>query len=235
MYEEHSADLVKALQQDLRKPQFEAYMYEVLLLKRDVKNTLGKLRSWAKPKALPRNLISLSDKMYYDHQPHGVVMEGNSRNGYTSHVAKFMFFVLFQVLILSPWNYPFNLALMPLAAAIAAGNCVLLKPSEVSSACSATLAALLPKYLDQEFYRVVQGEENANSMGVKSFPGKFGPFVLSHFLSFDSAGDALETQKLLREKFDFIFFTGSSQIGRLIYSQAAALLTPVCLELGGKS
>ncbi|XP_021955960.1 aldehyde dehydrogenase family 3 member B1 [Folsomia candida] len=180
MYQENGPDLISALKKDLRKPDFESHMYEILLLSRDVKNTISNLQSWAKPKHLPRNLISLSDKIYYDHQPHGVV------------------------LIIGPWNYPLHLTLMPLAAALAAGNCILVKPSEISSACSALLGALIPKYLDQECYKVVQG-------------------------------DVLETQKIMQEKFDFIFFTGSSQVGRIIYMQAASMGIPVCLELGGKS
>jgi aldehyde dehydrogenase (NAD+) len=73
LYEENRSELCKALYKDLRKPDFESYFYEILLLSRDVKNAINKLQSWSKPKYLPKNLICLSDKVYYDHQPHGLV------------------------------------------------------------------------------------------------------------------------------------------------------------------
>jgi aldehyde dehydrogenase (NAD+) len=108
------------------------------------------------------------------------------------------------VAVLAPWNYPLNLALSPLAAAVAAGNAVVLKPSELSSATSAALAELLPRYVDDEAVRVLTG----------------GPEV------------AIE---LLRHPLDHIFFTGSPAVARQVMEAAAVHLTPVTLELGGKS
>ncbi|KAF6216197.1 hypothetical protein GE061_000537 [Apolygus lucorum] len=107
-------------------------------------------------------------------------------------------------LIISSWNYPVHLTLMPLVGAIAGGNCVIIKTSELAPATSKTLDQLIPQYLDEECYKVVQG----------------GP---------------KETEKLLAEKFDYIFYTGSSRVGQLVYSAASIHLTPVTLEMGGKS
>ncbi|KAK4874570.1 hypothetical protein RN001_013930 [Aquatica leii] len=108
------------------------------------------------------------------------------------------------VLLIGAWNYPIYVTLGPLASAIAAGNCVVIKPSELSPATTNVIAKLLPKYLDNECYPV---------------------FV----------GGAQETSRLLEEKFDYIFFTGSPRIGKIIHSAASKHLTPTTLELGGKS
>ncbi|XP_075404096.1 aldehyde dehydrogenase family 3 member B2 isoform X2 [Tenrec ecaudatus] len=108
------------------------------------------------------------------------------------------------VLIISPWNYPINLTLVPLVGALAAGNCVVLKPSEQSQSTEKVLAEVLPQYLDQSCFAVVRA----------------GP---------------QETEHLLENKFDYIFFTGSPRVGKLIMAAAAKHLTPVTLELGGKN
>jgi len=107
-------------------------------------------------------------------------------------------------LIISPWNYPFQLAVAPLIGAIAAGNCALIKPSEFSPSTSQTIANLVGELFEADYIAVFQGEAHA-------------------------------TQKLLEEKFDYIFFTGSTAVGRSIMNAAARHLTPVTLELGGKS
>jgi aldehyde dehydrogenase (NAD+) len=108
------------------------------------------------------------------------------------------------VLIIGPWNYPLYLSLAPLVAAVAAGNCAVLKPSELAPATSALLASLVPEYLDAEAVRVVEG-------------------------------DASTTQELLSQGFDHALFTGGTEIGKKIMAAAAPTLTPVTLELGGKS
>ncbi len=108
------------------------------------------------------------------------------------------------VLVIAPWNYPFQLAMAPIVGAIAAGNCALVKPSEVAPAVSAMLAKLLPEYLDPDAIAVVEG-------GVD------------------------ETTELLRCRFDHIFYTGNGRVGRIVMRAAAEHLTPVTLELGGKS
>uniref|UniRef100_A0A2K6H0S0 Aldehyde dehydrogenase n=1 Tax=Propithecus coquereli TaxID=379532 RepID=A0A2K6H0S0_PROCO len=108
------------------------------------------------------------------------------------------------VLIVAPWNYPLNLTLVPLVGALAAGNCVVLKPSEISTSVEKVLAEVLPRYLDQSCFAVVLG----------------GP---------------QEMAQLLEHKFDYIFFTGSPRVGRIVMTAAAKHLTPVTLELGGKN
>ncbi|XP_042531961.1 aldehyde dehydrogenase family 3 member B2 [Dipodomys spectabilis] len=108
------------------------------------------------------------------------------------------------VLIIAPWNYPVNLTLMPLVGALAAGNCVVLKPSEMSKCTEKVLCELLPQYLDQSCFAVVLG----------------GP---------------QETSQLLEHQFDYIFFTGSPRVGRIVMAAAAKHLTPITLELGGKN
>uniref|UniRef100_A0A2K5CLD0 Aldehyde dehydrogenase n=1 Tax=Aotus nancymaae TaxID=37293 RepID=A0A2K5CLD0_AOTNA len=108
------------------------------------------------------------------------------------------------VLIIAPWNYPLNLTLVPLVGALAAGNCVVLKPSEISKSIEKVLAEELPRYLDQSCFAVVLG----------------GP---------------QETGQLLEHRFDYIFFTGSPRVGKIVMTAAAKHLTPVTLELGGKN
>lgn len=108
------------------------------------------------------------------------------------------------VLIIAPWNYPIQLSIVPLIGALAAGNVVVLKPSEISSNCEKLLADILPKYLDNNAFAVITG-------GVP------------------------ETKELLAIEFDYIFFTGSTPVGKIVMKAAAEHLTPVTLELGGKS
>ncbi|XP_006860905.1 PREDICTED: aldehyde dehydrogenase family 3 member B1-like isoform X2 [Chrysochloris asiatica] len=108
------------------------------------------------------------------------------------------------ILIIAPWNYPVNLTLVPLVGALAAGNCVILKPSEISKSTEKVLAEVLPQYLDQSCFAVVLG----------------GP---------------QETQQLLENRFDHIFFTGTPHVGKIVMAAATKHLTPVTLELGGKS
>ena len=108
------------------------------------------------------------------------------------------------VLVIAPFNYPLRLILFPLIGALAAGNAVVLKPSEVSAHCARALAALVPQHLDPRFVRVV-------------------------------AGGVPQTTALLAQRWDFIFYTGAPAVGRIVMQAAARHLTPVCLELGGKS
>ena len=108
------------------------------------------------------------------------------------------------VLIIGAWNYPVQLTFLPLVGAIAAGNCAVIKPSEMAPAVASLIESLLPKYLDSKCYKVVTG-------GIP------------------------ETTALLRQKFDMIFYTGNSSVGKVVMTAAAQNLTPVVLELGGKS
>ncbi len=177
---EHEAALKKALKADLGKPEFETYTTEVALCLEEINYTLKYIKSWTKPKKIATSFIYLpaSAKVYFE--PLGVV------------------------LIIGTWNYPLQLIISPLVGAIAAGNCAILKASEVAANTSHLLAEIIAKYFDPSFIAVVEGGKE-------------------------------ETQQLLEEKFDHIFFTGSTKIGKIIMSAAAKHLTPVTLELGGKS
>ena len=184
MLEEHHDDFAAALNKDLGRSKFLSELSELASLKSSVKDTIGMLRQYVKP----TNRLSMFSMPSRFFPATGCVVPEP----------------LGLVLIIAPWNYPVNLALSPLIGAIAAGNAVILKPSEISSASSNVMAELVPKYLDQEAVRVIEG-------GVE------------------------ETTKLLDLKFDHIFYTGSTTVGRIVYQAAAKHLTPVTLELGGKS
>lgn len=172
--------ILKALQADLHKPHLESYGAEIGLVLEEIKYTLKHLGSWVKPQNLPTPLSLFPARSQIIHQPLGVV------------------------LIISPWNYPFQLLIAPLVGAIAAGNCTILKPSEIAPHTSGLISQLIPQYFDAQYIAVVEGNKSA-------------------------------TQILLDQKFDHIFFTGSIAIGKIIMQKAAETLTPVTLELGGKS
>ncbi|XP_007518740.1 aldehyde dehydrogenase family 3 member B1 [Erinaceus europaeus] len=172
--------LQEALAQDLHKPSFEAEVSELSIAQSEIDLALRSLRAWMKDQPVSRNLATQLDSAFIRKEPYGMV------------------------LVISPWNYPLNLTLVPLVGALAAGNCVVLKPSEFSRSTEKVLAEVLPRYLDQDCFAVVRG----------------GPE---------------ETGQLLERKFDYIFFTGSPRVGRLVMMAAAKHLTPVTLELGGKN
>lgn len=170
----------KVLKADLNKSETETYLSEVGFCLEEIKYALRHIKSWTAPKRVttPLTHTLAASKIYFE--PLGVV------------------------LIIGAWNYPIQLLIAPLIGAIAAGNCVILKPSELAANTSHLLADIIPKYFDSNFITVVEGGKEV-------------------------------TQQLLEEKFDHIFFTGSTQVGKIIMSAAAKHLTPVTLELGGKS
>ncbi|WP_427160837.1 aldehyde dehydrogenase [Aliinostoc sp. HNIBRCY26] len=171
--------IIKALKADLHKPEFEAYATEIGAVK-EISYAIKNLKSWAKPKKadVPSEFFPYSAKIYPE--PLG------------------------NLLIIGPWNYPFQLVISPLVGAIAAGNCAIVKPSELAPHTSNLLAQLFSKYFPQEYIAIVEG-------GVET------------------------SQELLQEKFDHILFTGGTAIGKIVMAAAAKHLTPVTLELGGKS
>jgi aldehyde dehydrogenase (NAD+) len=177
---EREADILSALRADLRKPALEAYASEIGTVKSEIRFIRKRLARWLKPERVPTPMIAMPGRSLIEHEPLGIVM------------------------IIAPWNYPFQTAIFPLVGALAAGNCVLIKPSEVAPATSALLAEWVPRYLDRRAVQVVEG-------GVP------------------------ETTALLREKWDHIFYTGNGTVGRIVLEAAAKHLTPVTLELGGKS
>nr|XP_055210622.1 aldehyde dehydrogenase family 3 member B1 isoform X2 [Gorilla gorilla gorilla]XP_055210623.1 aldehyde dehydrogenase family 3 member B1 isoform X2 [Gorilla gorilla gorilla] len=178
--QENKQLLHDALAQDLHKSAFESEVSEVAISQGEVTLALRNLRAWMKDERVPKNLATQLDSAFIRKEPFGLV------------------------LIIAPWNYPLNLTLVPLVGALAAGNCVVLKPSEISKNVEKILAEVLPRYLDQSCFAVVLG----------------GP---------------QETGQLLEHRFDYIFFTGSPRVGKIVMTAAAKHLTPVTLELGGKN
>jgi aldehyde dehydrogenase (NAD+) len=177
---EREQDILDALHADLGKPATEAFGSEIGLPLSEIRLTRKKLASWMKPERVRTSLLAMPGRSYIYKEPLGVT------------------------LIIAPWNYPFQLAVLPLIGAIAAGNCAVVKPSEISPNVSALIAKWLPKYLDGRAVQVVEG-------GVP------------------------ETTALLREKWDHILYTGNGTVGRIVMEAASKHLTPVTLELGGKS
>jgi len=171
--------ITAAITADLGRPYFEAYAFEVGAIK-EIDYVLKHLAKWAKPKRVSVPLEQKPGKAQIVPEPLGVV------------------------LIIGPWNYPVQLVLGPLVAAIAAGNCAVLKPSELAPASSQVVAELVKETFDPDFVTVAEG-------------------------------GAEVSQSLLEERFDHIFFTGGTAIGKVVMAAAAKHLTPVTLELGGKS
>ena len=172
--------LNKAIFDDFGKSYFDNYISELSLLYHDIDEAVKKVKKWAKVKKVRTNLLNQPAKSYIIPEPLGVC------------------------LVIGAWNYPYLLSIAPAIAAIAAGNTVILKPSELPMRTSNAMAKLINENFDPEIFKVIEG-------GIP------------------------ETQKLLDQKFDKIFFTGSTQVGKIVYQAAAKHLTPVTLELGGKS
>ncbi len=169
-----------ALKSDLAKPEMESITSETGVFYEEAKLALKSLEDWMKPQKVSTPLIAQPGKSYIVPEPKGVV------------------------LVLSPWNYPIALALNPVVAALAAGNCVVLKPSEISSACTKVLCEIINQAFDPRVLVCLEG-------------------------------DAQMATELLKQRFDHIFFTGSTAVGKKVMHAAAEHLTPVTLELGGKS
>jgi len=180
LLEENEDALADAVYKDIRRAKAEAVCFELVFTVNDIDTALENLEKWTKTTKVKRHFLQTLDAAYVTKDPLGVVA------------------------IIGPWNYPVQLMLCPLVGAIAAGNCAVLKPSEIAIHTAEIITRLVPKYLDQEAIRVITG-------GVK------------------------ETTALLYERFDHIFYTGSPQIGKVIMAAASKHLTPVTLELGGKS
>lgn len=174
------SELSQALKEDLNKSEFDAYSTEIGIVLEEIRFTLKNLQSWAKPRKVKTPMTHIGSKSFIYPEPYGVT------------------------LIISPWNYPFQLAIAPLIGAIAAGNTAVLKPSELTPKTSAVLSRLVKEHFPEEFITVIEG-------GVET------------------------SQALLEQKFDYIFFTGSVPVGKIIMEAASQHLTPVTLELGGKS
>ncbi len=176
----YEKEIQEALRLDLGKSETEAYMTEIGMVLDEIKYNIKHLAKWAKKKYVSTPLSQFPARSYRIPEPRGLV------------------------LIISPWNYPFLLSIQPLIGAIAAGNCVIIKPSEYSVNTSKLLKKILTEIYSEAYVTVVLGEKEV-------------------------------AQELLKEKFDYIFYTGSTKIGKIVMEAAAKNLTPVTLELGGKS
>ena len=169
-----------ALKKDLRKPVFESAVFEVFFIYAEIDFAIKNLSLWTSPQIVPSNLLNLMTKCSITYEPKGVC------------------------LIIAPWNYPLQLLMSPLISAIAAGNCCILKPSELAPATSNVIKKLIKEIFNESEITVVEG-------------------------------DATVSTELLSLPFNHIFFTGSTQIGKVVMEAASKYLASVTLELGGKS
>lgn len=180
MLNRYEKDIFRALKADLNKSEHETVTTELGILYTEIDFAIKHLKDWMADEEVPAPLTHKGTKSYITYEPYGVT------------------------LIISPWNYPLQLALAPVIGAVAAGNTIVLKPSEIAVHTSNLLNDMISSTFDSEYIAVVEG-------GVDT------------------------SEALLAEKFDYIFFTGSTQIGKIIMREASKFLTPVTLELGGKS
>lgn len=178
----HEEEIYQALFDDLHKNKEETWVTETGFVLSEINATLKHLRGWMKPEKVKTNLLNLPSSSYIMHEPMGVV------------------------LIIGPWNYPLQLLFTPLIGAIAAGNTVVLKPSEFSQATTAVMRKIIESVFPADYIMFVEGE------GAEVVPAMMRNF-----------------------RFDHVFYTGSTQVGQLVYQAAAEKLVPVTLELGGKS
>lgn len=178
--ETHEVAIYEALKQDLNKGQHDAFTTEIGFVYGEIQRMERQLRRLARPKRVATPLLHIGSKSEIQYEPYG------------------------NVLVIAPWNYPFQLALAPVIGAIAAGNTVVLKPSELTPNVSRVLREVFETAFHERFGIVIEGDAEVSSA-------------------------------LLNERFDYIFFTGSTRVGKIVHQAAAKHLTPVTLELGGKS
>ncbi len=180
LMEENEDAIAKALAEDLDRNPVEAFIADIATTVSEAKYAAKKVRRWTRRKYLLLEAPQLPGRGWVEYEPYGTV------------------------LIIGAWNYPFYLTLGPAVGAIAAGNTVVLKPSEIAAASSRLMAELVPRYLDNDAIAVIEG-------------------------------DGAVSQELIAQGLDRVMFTGGTEIGRKVYEGAAPHLTPVTLELGGKS
>ncbi len=176
----HEEEITKALYDDFKKSAFESYLTEINYVISELKATIKNIDKWAKPQLVLPSLLNFPSTDYIYKEPFG------------------------KVLVIAPWNYPFQLALCPAIAAIASGNQVVIKPSELTPNTSKIIAKIISETFDTNHVEVIEG-------GIET------------------------SEKLLSQRWDYIFFTGSVAVGKVVAKTAAENLTPVTLELGGKN
>ncbi len=177
---EYEKDIMEALNQDLGKSEFEAYSTEIGMVLSEISYALKNIKNWTKIEKVKTPIANFKSKSYIYPEPYG------------------------NVLIVSPWNYPFQLTFLPLVGVIAAGNTAIIKASSSSIHTSRIMAKIINENFPEEFIHVLDAESE-------------------------------DSRKVLDEKFDYIFYTGSPNIGKLVMIKASENLTPITLELGGKS
>lgn len=180
LLKENEDKLYKAIFEDFGKSRYETYISELSMIYHELNLFIKNIKKWSKRKKVPTNFANFPSKSYIIPEPLGTA------------------------LVIGAWNYPLQLSLIPAISALAAGNTVILKPSELPVQTSNLMASLINENFPHDYFSIVEG-------GIK------------------------ETTELLNNKFDKIFFTGSTAVGRIVYQAAAKNLTPVTLELGGKS
>jgi len=176
----HEEEITKALYDDFKKSAFESYLTEINYVISELKATIKNIDKWAKPQLVLPSLLNFPSTDYIYKEPFG------------------------KVLVIAPWNYPFQLALCPAIAAIASGNQVVIKPSELTPNTSKIIAKIISETFDTNHVEVIEGGIDVS-------------------------------EKLLSQRWDYIFFTGSVAVGKVVAKAAAENLTPVTLELGGKN
>ena len=176
----HEQEIINALYNDFKKPAFEAVISETAYIVSELNHTIKNINKWAKPTMVLPSLLNFPSTDYIYKEPYG------------------------KVLIIAPWNYPYQLALCPLIAAVAAGNEIVIKPSELTPNTSKIISKIISETFDENHVKCVEG-------GVEI------------------------SQELLTQRWDYIFFTGSVAVGKIVAKAAAVNLTPVTLELGGKN
>ncbi|TVQ39192.1 MAG: aldehyde dehydrogenase family protein [Wenzhouxiangella sp.] len=180
LLKENEPAIGRALVADLAKPEQEILLGELSLLYSEIRHARRHLKRWARPRRVFTPVVGQPGRSWVQPEPLGVV------------------------LIMGAWNYPVQLVLSPLIPALAAGNCAVIKPSEIAASTADLMADLIPRYLDTTAVKVVLGAVD-------------------------------ETTALLKQRFDHVFYTGGAAVGRIVMRAAAEHLTPVTLELGGKS
>ena len=177
---DNEPELMEAIHLDFGKSEYETYLSEFVVIYHELNTAIKNLKDWSRPIGVADTLATFPSRSYIYPEPLG------------------------SILVIGAWNYPYQISLAPCIAALAAGNTVILKPSELAKYSSAAMTKVINAHFNSEYLHVVEG-------GVS------------------------ETTELLKLKFDKIFFTGSTRVGKIVYKAAAENLVPVTLELGGKS
>jgi len=179
---EHEEEIYTALKKDLNKSKEECWITENGILLSEINGAIRKLKKWMRPRRVRTNILNFPSSSFIYPEPRGVT------------------------LIIGPWNYPFQLLMIPLVGSMAAGNCTVLKPSEMAVHTAALIQKIIVTHFSENYIRVYEGD------GATVIPALMNSFT-----------------------FDYVFFTGSTAVGKKIYAMAAEKLVPVTLELGGKS